>query len=224
MVEIGSVEGAVGVDAVAKVAGDDSEAARVELVRGLEERWFGGAHGVGPDLGGCACNDRGVLEADRAAAELGLGLGQVGHCAGDLDPLCCCRRGQAAVAAEPGNQREHPIAAVAAAVVEAKESPAELGLETVDLAADGDQVAAEGAVGEAIEVLSAECGDRGLEACGGSSVAGGPRSREAGQGVARGGGRQRGTGGGLALGVGAAWLGSGGDERRGDDHTHYTEL
>jgi hypothetical protein len=106
-------------------------------------------------------DDGGVVEADVAAAEGVLGVGEVGEAPGEGEALGGGAAGEAAAGDQPGDGGGGALGGGAVEAVEAVEAAGVLGLEAVDLAAEGDEVVAESGGGEVVEVLAGEGVDGG---------------------------------------------------------------
>jgi hypothetical protein len=147
-VPVGVGQGAVGIGAVAQVPGDHPEAAGIELLGGLDQDRLGGADRLAADLLRRAGDEGGVLVAQVALREGGVGLGELGEPARQAQALGGRPRREAALPAQPADQAEGTLGGVPAGGIEAAQAVGENGFQPVEALPQRHQFLAQGGIRE----------------------------------------------------------------------------
>src|SRR5712692_5513383 len=103
-----------------------------------------------------------MVEADVARSKGGAGARKQGQGASDLRALGGGAGCQPACAAQPRDERDEPVSDKPLTPPEHVEAAAELELDAIHAAPQFDQVVANGGVGQTLDILGFELGNKGL--------------------------------------------------------------
>ena len=148
--------GAVGVQAVAEVPGEQAQAQGVELAGCREEEGLGLPQRLQAHLLGAAAELGGMREGDLAGGEGGGGLGQLGQAARHLHLLGGGVGGEPALRAQPGGGAEGALGGVGAGALEVAELGREDRAQGLHEAVQLHQLGAGQAAGRALRGLRAQ--------------------------------------------------------------------